>query len=286
VLRDPDAPAANTVQYFENAGSRAIVADGWKAVTKHVAGADYATEPWELHHLAEDPSETVDLAEQEPERLRALVDRWWEEAERHGVLPLDDRMVELFGTRFRPRSPHPPDRRYVYRPPMSPLPAQAGAAIGGRSFDLTASVTHGSADEGVLFASGTENAGLSVFVQGGRLVLDYNAFGDHTVVESDVPIPEGDAHVGVRLRRLDGFAGTATLVIDGADAGHADLALFMRMMSSIGPSIGADHGSAVSDRYAAPFAYTGTLHEVVIQASPDRFGDAAATEARAGMARQ
>jgi arylsulfatase len=92
-LRDPDAPPANTVQYFENAGSRAIVVDGWKAVCKHVAGADYDTEPWELYHLALDRSETDDLAEQEPARLEALVARWWEEADRHGVLPLDDRLV-------------------------------------------------------------------------------------------------------------------------------------------------------------------------------------------------
>ena len=285
-LHDPDAPTANPVQYFENAGSRAIIADGWKAVTKHVAGADYDTEPWELHHLAADPSETEDLAAREPERLQELIRLWWAEAERHGVLPLDDRTIELFGARFRARSPHPPDRRYVYRPPMSPLPGQAGAAIGGRSFDLTAAITHDPDAEGVLFATGTENAGLSLFVQAGRLVLDYNAFGDHTIVESDAEIPSGDVQVGIRLRRLDGFAGTATLSVDGRDAGHADLALFMRMMSSIGPSIGADHGSAVSDRYAAPFPYGGTLHEVVIQASPDRFGDTTATTARAEMSRQ
>ncbi len=286
VLADPDAPATNTVQYFENAGSRAIVADGWKAVCKHEAGADHDTEPWELHHLATDPSETDDLAAREPDRLRDLVALWWAEAERHGVLPLDDRTIELFGARFRPRSPHPPDRRYVYRPPMSPLPGQAGAAIAGRSFDLTAAVVHRSGDEGVLFATGTENAGLSVFVQGGRLVLDYNAFGDHTVVESDVAVLEGDVEVGVRLRRLDGFAGSATLVVAGADAGHADLPLYMRMMSSTGPSIGADHGSPVSDRYAAPFPYTGILRQVVVQASPDRFGDAADAVARAELSRQ
>jgi len=285
VLADPGAPAANTVQYFENAGSRAIVVDGWKAVTKHVAGADYDTEPWELYHLERDRSETEDLAAREPERLRALVERWWAEAERHGVLPLDDRTIELFGARFRDRSPHPADRRYVYRPPMSPLPGQAGAAIAGRSFDLTAAVSHGPDDEGVLFATGTENAGLSLFVQGGRLVLDYNAFGDHVVVESG-PLPTGELALQLRVRRLDGFAGRADLAVDGADVAGADLPLLMRMMSSIGPSIGADHGSPVSPRYRSPYAYTGTLHEVVVQASPERFADVAEAAARAEMARQ
>ncbi len=286
VIADAGAPATNQLQYFEMAGSRAIVSGDWKAVCKHTPRADYDTEQWELYHLADDRSECNDLAASEPERLRGLIEQWWSEAERHGVLPLDDRTIELFGARFRDRSPHPADRRYVYRPPMSPLPAQAGAAIGGRSFDLTARVTTDPGDEGVVFATGTENAGLSIFVQGGRLVLDYNAFDDHTIVESETEVPAGEVTLGVRLRRLDGRAGTATLSIDGTDCGTADLALFMRMMSSIGPSIGADHGSAVSERYAAPYAFTGTLHEVVIQASPETHGDITEATARAEMSRQ
>jgi len=286
LLDDSDAPPTNTVQLFENAGSRAIVVDGWKAVTRHVAGADYDTEPWELYHLDVDRSETDDLAEREPEKLRELVARWWEEAERHGVLPLDDRTIELFGARFRDRSPHPASRRYVYRPPMSPLPGQAGAAIAGRSFDLTASVTHAPGDEGVLFATGTENSGLSLFVQGDRLVLDYNAFGDHVVLESDGPVPEGDVDLVLRIRRLDGLAGSAELAVGDRGAGRADLPLLMRMMSSIGPSIGADHGSPVSPRYDPPYPYSGALHAVVVQASPERFADVTAADARAGMGRQ
>ncbi len=285
-LADPDTPATNQLQYFEMGGSRALVEGDWKAVCKHQVGADYDTERWELYHIAEDRSECNDLADAEPEKLRALIDQWWAEADRHGVLPLDDRTIELFGARFRERSPHPANRRYVYRPPMSPLPGQASAAIGGRSFDLTARVTTNADDEGVLFATGTENSGLSVFMQRRRLVLDYNAFGDHAILESTLAVPVGDCELTVRLRRGDGFAGSAALAVDGLEAGSVDLSLFMRMMSSIGPSIGFDHGSAVSERYDAPYRFTGTLHDLVIQASPDRYDDTAAATARAEMSRQ
>ncbi len=286
IISDEAAPPTNEVQYFEMAGSRALVAGRWKAVCKHERGADYETEPWELYDLASDPAECHDLAEVDPDRLRSLVDQWWVEAEAHGVLPLDDRTVELFGARFRPHAPHGEDRRYVYRPPMSPMPAQATAPIAGRSFDLTARVTVDEDAEGVLFATGTENAGLSLFVQDRRLVLDYNAFDDHTVLVSAVEVPAGDVSLSVHLRRGDHSSGSATVRIDGVDAGSIQLPLFLRMFSSVGASLGHDHGSAVSGRYPAPFAFTGTLHEVVIQLSPERYGDLAEVAARAEASRQ
>ena len=169
---------------------------------------------------------------------------------------------------------------------MSPMPGQASAAIGGRAFDLTARVTREAGDDGVLFATGTENSGISVFVQDDRLVVDYNAFDDHTVVESGVEVPTGDSTLTVRLRRGDGMAGSMEVAVDGESAGSAELPLFMRMISSVGSSIGHDHGSPVSTRYRAPFPFTGTLHEVEIQLIARAAVDAAAAQARAGMAQQ
>ncbi|HSH11910.1 MAG TPA: arylsulfatase, partial [Ilumatobacter sp.] len=274
----------------EMGGSRALVSGDrdslWKAVCKHDKGADYDTEAWELYHLSSDWSECNDLAAEQPDKLAELIDLWWQEAERHGVLPIDDRMFELFGSRFRPNSPHPPDRRYVYRPPMSPMPGQASASIGGRSFDLTARVTRQAGQDGVLFATGTQNSGISVFVQNDRLVVDYNAFDEHTVLQSTVAVPAGEATLVARLRRGDGMAGSMQLEVDGRPAGSAELPLFMRMMSSVGPSIGYDHGSPVSNRYEAPFPFAGTLHEVVIQLLSKQELDALAAEAAAEMSRQ
>ncbi len=285
-LVDPVAPATNTVQYFENGGSMALVAGEWKAVLKHTLGADYSTEAWELYHLAVDRSECNDLAIAHPDKLAKMVALWDSEAERHGVFPLDDRGVALFGARFRPRSPHPENRRYVYRPPMSPMPGQASAAIGGRHVDLTARVTLAPGDEGVLFATGTQNSGVSMFVQGGRFVLDYNAFSSHTIIESADELPTGDVELAVRLRRGEGMLGRAEIVVNGEVAGSADLGLFMRMISSIGPSVGGDHGSPVSERYEAPYEFTGILHEIVVQASPEKYADVADATVRAEMSRQ
>jgi arylsulfatase len=286
VLDDPAAPATNALQYFEMAGSRALVSGEWKAVCRHARGADYDTEPWELYHLATDWSECTDLAAEQPERLAELIELWWQQAELHGVLPIDERTIELFGARFRPNSPHPADRRYVYRPPMSPIPAQASAAMGGRSFDLAAKVTRQAGDEGVLFSTGNENSGFAVFVQNDRLVVDYNAFDDHSILESDVEVPAGDSELLVRFRRGDGRAGFIELGINGVTAGQVDLPIYMRMISSIGASVGCNHGSAVSSRYEAPFPFSGKLHEVEIQLVARQDPAAAGAEARAEMSRQ
>lgn len=166
------------------------------------------------------------------------------------------------------------------------MPGQAGASIGGRSFDLSARITRTNGQGGVLYATGTENSGVSFFVQGDRFVVDYNAFDDHTVVESTVDLPEGECTLTAKVRRGDKRTGTIDLYVDDQHCGHGDLALFMLMMSSVGPSVGYDHGSAVSNRYRSPFPFEGTLHEVVIQASPERFADTAAAEEAAGMGRQ
>ena len=286
VLDDPNAPAANTVQYFEMMGSRAIVAGEWKAVCKHLPGTDFQTEQWELYHLATDFSECRDQAGAQPERLAAMIDLWWAEAEKNSVLPLDDRTIELFGARFRPHSPHPVDQHYVYRPPMSPLPGQAAAAIGGRDFDLTARISRTAGQDGVLFATGTENSGIAVFIQDDRFVLDYNAFNDHAMIASTVAVPTGDSTLVARLRRGAGRSGSISLEVNGQPAGAVELPLVMMMISSVGASIGYNHGSAVSERYEAPFGFAGALHSLEIQLIDDDGPAAQQARAAAEMSRQ
>ena len=303
-----DEASRKDVQYYEMMGHRAVYSDGWKAVTRHASGVAYDDDDWELYHVAVDRSECVNLAAAEPGRLAAMVDLWWHEAREHGVLPLDDRTIELFGARDqgtmdkaraglgglaaarRDYTPHPPDRHYVYRPPMSPMPAQAGARIGGRSWDLAATIGRPAGAGGVLYASGNQNSGLSLFIQNDQLIFDYNCFGEHHVAESTIEVPAGSSVAGVRFRRAPDGHGTATLVIDGRACGQVEIPFVMYIVSSIGPSVGYDHGSPVSDRYESPFAFEGTLDRVDIQivSARDAAAEAANADAiaRAEMSRQ
>ena len=128
---------------------------------------------------------------------------WWAEAEEHGVLPA--------------RRPH---HRAVRRPLPRPLAAPARTATtptarrcrrcrrrsaprsAGASWDMTATIDRPAGADGVLYATGTENSGLSLFVQDDRLVFDYNCFGDAPRRRvRPRRCPTGASVVGVRFRR-------------------------------------------------------------------------------------
>jgi arylsulfatase len=283
-LDAPDALTTKGAQYFEMNGHRGIWQGDWKAVTRHTQNVPYADDPWELYKVSEDFSECHDQAGEEPGKLAEMVELWWEQAREHGVLPLDDRTIELFMSRYDDNTPHPTSRRYVYKPPMSPLPAQAGATLAGNRFAMTARITRAAGDNGVLLATGTANAGLSWFVEDDRLVVDYNAFGDHTVCISETELPAGDCEVGLRFTR-DGGAGDFELLIEGAVAGTCRVPLAMRIISSIGHSIGYDYGSPVSPRYTSPNRFAGTLHQIEIETGKLSRFDAEVAAAEA-MSRQ
>jgi arylsulfatase len=160
--------------------------------------------------------------------------------------------------------------------------------MGGRGWDLDAHIERPVGGQGVLYATGTENSGLSLFIQNDRLVFDYNCFGDHHIIESEVLVPVGASIVGVEFRR-EGSAGRATLVINGAAVGAINLPFAMRILSSIGSSVGFDHGSPVSTRYPKGFAFEGKLTRVDVQllsAGQAEQIDAARADERAAMARQ
>jgi arylsulfatase A-like enzyme len=278
---DPDAPAPRATQYFEQMGHRGLWADGWKAVTYHEQGAPFDDDEWALFDLRRDFSECHDLAAAEPDRLRELIDAWWTEAGRCGVLPLDDRTIELFGGTPRPGTPHA-RQDYVYRPPLSHVPADVAPRLGGRSWTVTATVDVTGDDEGVLYARGGHNVGHSFFLAEGCLQFDYNALGAHVRAAAPVRLTPGRHDLTARFVR-DGPGGTLRLDVDGAELTSVEVPTIVRMLGSTGLDIGRDALSPVVDAYDPPFRFTGTIEQVVfrIHRRPDAADSAADVEATA-----
>ncbi len=263
----PDEKSRKGPQYFEMFGHRGIWADGWKAVAHHKRRAPFADEEWELYHLDEDFSECHNLADERPDKLREMIDLWWTEAGRQGVLPLDDRTAGLFEVgRFRPGAPSARSR-YVYYPPISQIPNAATPGMGARDWFMTASVERpDAAADGVLVASGTQNVGFSWYIKDGRMVLDSNNYTDHQVVRSDRAVPPGPSTLGVRFSWQD-KKGSVSLLIDGVECGTMGVPSALRGGSN-GMSVGRDNLSPVTDDYEAPFPFSGTIRRIEVNLVP------------------
>lgn len=264
---DAGAPSTRRTQYFEMGGQRGIYHEGWKAVTFHRSGDDYEADRWELYDLQRDYSETVDRAAEEPERLRAMVALWWEEARKYDVLPLDDRAQ----ARAFARDPATSDRtHFTLYPGSRLLTPVAGPNFSLRPFEIRAHAERASeADEGVLLAYGRRAAGFVLFVQGNRLCFDYNLAGRHTLVTAPSPLPTG-AHVLGCALALDAAGGArARLTLDGRAL--CDVALPMAFPAGFGllsTQCGLNSPSPVSGRFEAPFRFTGALDRVEIDLGP------------------
>jgi arylsulfatase len=267
-----DAPQATTrkgSQYYEMLGHRAIWADGWKAVTMHERGTPFEDDHWALYHTDTDFSECHDVSAEHPERLRQLVDRWWVDAGRYNVLPLDDRSgAELMIIR-RPGST-PPGNRQRFWPATPHLERSKTPDIRNRSFEITAAVTRESGDDGVLVASGARTGGYALFIQDGYLVFVYNRLGIMYQVRSTVEVGTGGVTVGVRYAKSGEHQGTATLVVDGADVGSGEVETLPYRQTLYGMDIGRDLGPTVSDAYDGPFVFSGRLHHVDYVLDDDR----------------
>jgi arylsulfatase len=257
-LADPSAPARKRAQYFEMFGHRGLWQDGWKAVAFHPPGSPFDDDRWELYHLDADFSETDDLAAAQPEKLQALVDAWWAEAERCKVLPLDDRCAPRFAENAARASGH--RKRFVFHAGMGHLPTDVAPDVRSRDYRIEADVT--ALGDGVLIAHGDATSGYSLYVQERRLHHTLNIGGQQTTVSSP-PLPVGARTLGVDLRKgADGR--TFTLLVDGAAAGSLKTtAGFATLISWSGLDIGRDRGSPVGP-YAAPFSFTGRLRKVTV----------------------
>ena len=268
VLSDPSATVKRGPQYFEMFGHRGIWEDGWKAVAYHQPGTPFEDDVWELYNLNEDFNECHDLAQKDPQRLQKMIDLWWKEADKHNVLPLDDR----FAPRFAENAERHTGARtnYTFWKGMGHLPSDVAPDLRSRSYTITAHIeVPENGCEGVLISHGDATSGYSLFIRDGYLEHDLNIGGSHQMLKSNIKVPTGAHQVGVRMKRI-GNEGTLTMFIDDVEVGTMTTSnIFWILISWSGLDIGLDRGTTVSD-YASPFTFTGELIKVVIDLDNDQ----------------
>ncbi|MCH2432450.1 MAG: arylsulfatase [Acidimicrobiales bacterium] len=271
-----DAAAASThaEQYYEQAGHRGFYRDGWSAVTCHQRRTPFGDDVWELHDLADDITESRDLAAEHPGRLAELQEAWETAAWANQVFPLDE------GTGLG----------YVLRPPWEAALAEPATFLPGtptveryrslqfvnlRSFTVEVSLDHVAGDEGILFAHGDQGGGYAVYIEDGHVFHVHNGYGLMALTDGGTLADEVGL-ITLAVEAPGSLEWNATLAVDGRTVAEAPgLPQLTSMAPFEGIDIGIDRRSPVSwevyERHG-PFPYTGTLHSVTFtpgELSPD-----------------
>ncbi len=276
-------PSTRRTQYFEIMANRAIYHDGWIASTTPPAPPWEGTAPrpedamngyrWELYDLANDPTQSNNLAAQQPQRLRMLQELFILEATRNQVFPLNGN--GLAGMLVSRPGPAAGRRQFVYTGPSCCTQANAAPNILNRSFRITAEVTvpEGGAN-GMLVTQGGRFAGWGLYLKDGRPTFTMNLLnlqrpkwqaaqplpaGNHTLVFDFTLDPQGElpfAHPGTGVLTVNGQAAARLTVPRTTPFTLAWDETF---------DVGMDTGTPVDDRdYQVPFAFTGRIAKLTI----------------------
>jgi arylsulfatase len=269
----PDAPNAKKRQYYEMFGNRAIWSDGWKAVTLHAKRMPwelnvilpFEQDEWELYNVAEDFSESTNLADKYPEKLAKLKEMFEEEAWKYNVFPLYDDMIKrlavqqdrLFGDQ----------KEFVYYAPGAVRIAEkASAPVKNRSHTITTIIDLKGDEEGVIVAVGGMTGGFTMFLKGGRLYYDYNFLdGVYYTLESP-ELPRGKTELKFNFVKTKEFGGTGQLFVNGKKVDEKHMPQMHISTYSLAETfdVGRDTGTQVSRLYEGPFPFKGDIDRVAI----------------------
>jgi arylsulfatase len=232
-----------------------------------------------------DRSESHDLAAEQPDKLREMVNLWYAEAGANEGFPLDDRSALEILISPRPQL-SAPRARYVYFPEHAEVPEAQAVVVRGRSFVIGALVDlPGPGAQGVLFSQGSRFGGHSLYVKDGRLQYVNSFVGmfeQKVVATEDLPIgtnvilsasfeKEGSGPSPVAEGVLSLYHGERKV-----GEGRIKTQPGSYMIAGEGLAVGRDVGDPVTQDYAGvrPYAFTGgTIKRVAVDVSGEPYID-------------
>jgi arylsulfatase len=276
---DEDAPERHRTQYFEVFGSRALYQDGWFAAADHgrrpwqAVGIPLGSpddDQWRLYNLRRDPTQTRDLAAQEPERLARMKAAFLGEAERNDVLPIK-------GQQFVSGLPQLAAGRQsvTYPGTARAVPESALPPMANRSWTIAARIEAEDGIQGVIGAVGGHSAGWSLWLDAdSRPVFTYRLFEVQTLtLRAKEPLRAGTRSIEVEFAYDGGGyarGGEVSLSVDGAQVAKGRLHASTTKLFTIDETfdVGRDRGTPVAP-YAAgtnPGAplQNGTVRDITI----------------------
>lgn len=265
VLHDAHHGEVREEQYYELEGHRGFYRDGWEVVTNRKPRTAFADSDWELYDLRHDPTETANLAPDQPDRVADLAARFHDAAVANQVYPLD----EGSGWRWLARPPkddvfHEAVTIWPGTPTLERM--RSGALVWQRTCLITIDCSHLAGSRGVLVAHGDQGGGYCLEVDRDALWFVHNDGHGTTTRTAGGAIGSGRHAIKLTLGAPGGGRWIVALVVDGEQRfAELERPMLWPMAPFTGISIGIDRGSPVDwQRYLAegPFAYSGGVHSV------------------------
>jgi hypothetical protein len=280
------APSKRDTQYFEMFGNRALYHDGWIATTVPpqppwlmgtVKMPDVLTGyKWELYNIADDFSETNDLAAKNPDKLKELQGLFMDEARKYQVLPLDNSILQRI---LAPRPSATAGRtEFTYTSEVSGVPDGNAPNLLSRSFSIAAEVEipKGGA-EGMLNTLGGRFGGYGLYLVKGKPVFTYNLLALEKFRWEGPKVLTPGKHTILFDFKYDGpglaKGGTGVMSVDGKEVARKTIPHTVPALFTIDESfdVGVDTRTGVDDKdYKLPFRFTGKLDKLTIKLGPSQ----------------
>jgi len=287
--KNAGAPSRHTTQYFEMMGDHAIYHDGWIASTKvmrppwitaSAVSQDPAGFPYELYDVSKDWTQSDNVADKYPDKLKELELLFWSEAEKYQVLPLDATVAQRL---VAPRPNLAAGRtQFTWSGEITGTPNGDAPFILDSSYNFEAEVDipQGGA-EGMIVTQGGRFGGYGFYVLKGKPVFLWNLLdfkrvrwegpdaltpGKHTLVFDYKYDGLGVATMAFNNMSGIGRGGTGVLKVDGQEVARniMERSIPLTLQWDENFDIGADTGTPVSDDYQVPFRFTGKLDKLTL----------------------
>ena len=285
-------PTRHHTQYFEMFGQWSLYHDGWMLSTKvnrapweafGAANPDpLNNQVLELYNLDKDFSQSQNIADQYPDKVKELKEMFIGEAKKYEIFPMDASVAARI---VAPRPNITAGRtEFVYTHAMTGLPQGDSPMILDSSYTITAEieVPEGGA-EGMILTSGGRFGGYGFYLLKGKPVFLWN-LADLKRIKWEAPeaLTPGKHTIafdfkydglGVGTLAFNNFSGLGrggkgTLIVDGKEVATQDMEHTMPMILQWDESfdIGSDTLTGVNDAdYQPPFALTAKFNKLTIK---------------------
>jgi arylsulfatase len=278
---DAKAATRKKTQYFENNASRGVYHDGWFACTfgpfvpwdtpgsvARLKGWDANKDVWELYDLSKDFSQAENVADKEPERLAKMKELFLAEAKANKALPIGGGLWTRFHPEDRIESPY---KSWRFDATTTRMPEFTAPGLGRQSNRVTIDVELGKESSGVLYVLGGASGGLTLYMEKGQLVYEYNMM----IIERYTAKSQGKIAPGKHKIEVDttiakpGAPADVLLKVDGKEVARTTVKQTVAgaFTASETFDVGVDLGSPVSLGYfeRAPFEFSGKIERVIVE---------------------